>query len=326
VRFGLMLDNEFAGPDDVFQGIINLEVLTEAARELGFTSVFVIHHYLAELPTLQAVSLLGRLSAISGTMRLGTGVLILPLLPPVHVAEEFATIDRLAKGGAILGVGAGYREDEFSSFGIDLSERALRLRESVELIRSLWAGGDVTHHGKNFDVQAQRLSMLPRTPGGPPIWVGAAAPHTIKRAASFGDAWVASPGAKMKWAIGGLQSFLEEKKALGFSTDDIETPIFREVYVGERRGDWKEHVGASVQRSYGAYVRYDLEYFEERFDELRERSFLFGTPDEVSDGISLLEESGFGEVICRVGWLGTPLATSLRTLERLANEVMPRFP
>ncbi|MEI8268425.1 MAG: LLM class flavin-dependent oxidoreductase [Acidimicrobiaceae bacterium] len=325
MRFGIMLDNEFASESDLETGLTNLVTLTEAARDLGFTSVFVIHHYLAELPTFQALSLLGRLSGVSGNMRLGTGILILPLLPPVHVAEEFASIDRLAPGGAIFGIGAGYREDEFSSFGIPLPERATRLAESAELIKKLWTGEEVTHHGEHFDVEKQTLSMVPRTPGGPPIWAGATAEQTIKRVASFADAWVASPGAKAKWAAGNLQSFKDEKIRLGHSLDTFEAPIFREVYVGEKKGDWEENVGESIRRSYGAYVRYELDYFEKRFDELREKSFLFGTPDEVSDGIQFLSDAGFTEVICRVGWLGTNIETSLKTLKLLATEVMPRF-
>jgi alkanesulfonate monooxygenase SsuD/methylene tetrahydromethanopterin reductase-like flavin-dependent oxidoreductase (luciferase family) len=325
VRFGLMLDNEFGVDADLDGGLSNLLTLTETARDLGFSSVFVIHHYLAELPTFQAISLLGRLSAVSGSMRVGTGVLILPLLEPVHVAEEFASLDQLARGGAILGVGAGYREDEFSSFGISLDDRASRLAESTSVIRQLWSGAKVTHHGAHHNVVGQKLSMRPRTPGGPPIWVGAAAPKTVKRAASFGDAWVPSPGAKTKWAIGNLDAFMQEKRALGFDTATLEAPIFREVYVGDKSGDWESKVGASVRQSYGAYVRYDLDYFEQRFDELRQRSFVFGTPDEVTTEFQLLSDSGFTEAICRVGWLGTPLATSLRTLELLATEVMPRF-
>ncbi len=67
-------------------------------------------------------------------MQIGTGILIVPLVHPVHLAEEIATLDQLSGGRFVLGVGAGYRDEEFAAFGIDKSERFRRLVESLEVM------------------------------------------------------------------------------------------------------------------------------------------------------------------------------------------------
>ncbi len=121
------------------------------ARDAGFTSVLFPHHYLtAPLQMLQIVPLMANLLREAEGMTVAPGILILPLLNPVHVAEEAATFDLLSNGHFVLGVGLGYREPEFTAFGIPLAERAGRLAEAVGLMRRLWAEDRVTHQGKKI--------------------------------------------------------------------------------------------------------------------------------------------------------------------------------
>ena len=126
-------------------------------------------------------------------MLLGTGILLLPMFHPVHVAEEFATLDHLSGGRVILGVGAGYRDNEFAAFGVDPETRFRRLDESLRLIRALWTGEPVTHDGEFYPQTDATIGIRPLTPGGPPIWIGAGGKKAVRRAARLGDAWYA-PG------------------------------------------------------------------------------------------------------------------------------------
>ena len=71
-------------------------------------------------------------------MTIGPNILIMPLLNPVHVAEDAVTLDLLSGGRYVLGIGIGYREAEFDAFGIPLKERVPRLNESIEIMRRLW--------------------------------------------------------------------------------------------------------------------------------------------------------------------------------------------
>src|SRR5580692_3133722 len=174
--------------------VAQLREQVRAAAQSGIDSVWVLQHYLGNMPTLQPLPLLSALAADAGEMRLGTNMFILPLRHPVAVAEEFATLDHLTGGRAVAGFGMGYRENEFAAFGIEMDQRVGRFEGSVELVRQLWAGRPTSYHGKYFTLDKQQISLPPVQPGGPPIWIGAG-PHKTgaRRAARLGDAWIIPP-------------------------------------------------------------------------------------------------------------------------------------
>ncbi len=140
MKFGLALMNDFPPGTVAADRIAALREQVRAAAAAGIDSVWVLQHYLGNMPTLQPVPLLSALAADAGDMFLGTNMLILPLRHPVGVAEEFATLDHLSNGHAIAGFGMGYRENEFTSFGVPMNERASRFEESVQIVRSLRSG------------------------------------------------------------------------------------------------------------------------------------------------------------------------------------------
>ena len=99
----------------------------------------------------------------------------------------------LTGGNYVLGVGLGYREGEFTAFGMSLKERAPRLEESIALMRRLWSGEKVTHKGRFYEVNDHAIGLKPVREGGPPIWFAGTAEAAIKRAARLGDAWMIVP-------------------------------------------------------------------------------------------------------------------------------------
>ncbi len=102
---------------------------------------------------LQIVPMMAYLAPHAEGMQIGPNILILPLLNPVQVAEESATLDVLTGGNYVLGVGLGYREGEFTAFNMSLKERAPRLEESIALMRRLWTEDKVTHKGRFYQVE-----------------------------------------------------------------------------------------------------------------------------------------------------------------------------
>src|SRR5206468_9045028 len=120
VKFGLALMNDFPPGTRAADRLPMLREQVRAAAAAGIDSVWVLQHYLGNMPTLQPVPLLSALASDAGDMYLGTNMLILPLRHPVGVAEEFATLDHISNGRAIAGFGMGYRENEFASFGIPM--------------------------------------------------------------------------------------------------------------------------------------------------------------------------------------------------------------
>ena len=119
--------------------------LIHAARDGGWNSVWAVHHYMPELMQMpQPAAWLSRLITETGDMQLGTGILLLPLLNPLDVAETYGSIDVLSGGRLILGVGLGYRPKEFEAFGLDIGDRVRRLTTNVDILTRLWespAGG-----------------------------------------------------------------------------------------------------------------------------------------------------------------------------------------
>ena len=100
--------------------------------------------------------MLARLAAETGDMNLATSVLLLPLLNPVDVAEQVATLDHISEGRFILGLGLGYRPEECEAFGTQMSERDRRCSEALELMMRLWTEDEVTHHGRFFHVSGAK--------------------------------------------------------------------------------------------------------------------------------------------------------------------------
>ena len=174
MKFSLELGNEL--PVDRHPGphIEDLVEQTRAVREMGFHSLLFGQHYLSHpLQTLQPLPLIGRIAAEAGEMWLGTGILLLPLLHPVDVAEQVATMDIICKGRFILGLGLGYEIEEFEAFEIERKTRVSRFEESLAIIKMLWTQDTVTFHGRHFNLENARPTLRPIQKPHPPVWIAA---------------------------------------------------------------------------------------------------------------------------------------------------------
>ncbi|MFQ5700032.1 MAG: LLM class F420-dependent oxidoreductase [Myxococcota bacterium] len=117
-----------------------------------------------------------------------TAIYILPLRDPLVVAKAAATLQILTGGRFALGVGVGWMREEFDQLGLDFATRGRRTDEMIPLLRALWKGGMVEHHGEFFDFD--RLQQSPAPPCEIPIWVGGASPAALRRAGRLGDGWI----------------------------------------------------------------------------------------------------------------------------------------
>lgn len=325
LRFGLLLDPQYAMDDDVPSRIAELIDLVQAARDLGYDSVYGIHHYLSSLRTLQPLSLMARLIDHTGAMQIGTGILILPLGHPVHWAEEIATIDQLSGGRFVLGVGSGYRENEFQAFGLDRKKRTSRMTESLEVMQALWTGESVSYEGQHFRIDGETCSVLPVQQPHPPVWIGANSPGGIKRAARMGHPWLAPGNVKRNWAIGNLELYQQELREHGIEPAGRTYPIHRDLCIADSREEAFAMAEQYAKASYGEYVQYGMDYFETMWEEIKQKAFFFGTPDEVAERIEDFAAGGFNHFVFRTQWLGAPPEIARQTIERFSREVMPRF-
>ncbi|MBX6378070.1 MAG: LLM class flavin-dependent oxidoreductase [Clostridia bacterium] len=324
MRFGLMISAQYPPGTRVWQEVPKLVEQVQAARELGFDSIWALQHYLGNLPTLQPVPLLARLAAEAGPMKVGTNILILPLHHPVEVAEAFSTLDHLTGGRVVAGFGLGYRQNEFEAFGLTLKERVGRFREAIEVIRGLWRGEPFTYEGKHFRIHEQTIGLPPVQPGGPPIWLGASGEPGVRRAAALGDAWIILHDAKPKRIAGLLDVYRSELRALGRSLDR-EYPVFRELCLAEDPAVAWEEGRRYLYPEAEAYAAYGLPWFTEKFDDLCAKAYLFTDPATCVERLRELEALGVTYVIVRAQWSGIPQSSVLRTLRLFGEQVMPHF-
>ncbi|HEY3716103.1 MAG TPA: TIGR03619 family F420-dependent LLM class oxidoreductase [Jatrophihabitantaceae bacterium] len=140
-------------------------------------------------PFVEALLSLAHVAAVTCRVQLGTGVLVLPLRDPLLIAKQAASLDVLARGRLVLGVGAGWLEDEFRLLGKGFGDRGRRMDDTIRTMRSCWAGEEIEVAGTRVAVAVDPLP--PRDPALP-IVIGGHSPAALRRAATLGDAWYAS--------------------------------------------------------------------------------------------------------------------------------------
>jgi len=127
------------------------------------------------------------------TLRLATGILILPQRNPVVLAKEVATLDLLTGGRVTLGIGVGWLEEEFDAIGVPFAERAARTDEHVAVMRALWTGTAVDFDGEFTTLRAAHSFPHPAQ-GSVPIVVGGHTKAAARRAGRLGDGFFPGKG------------------------------------------------------------------------------------------------------------------------------------
>ena len=149
-------------------------------------------HVLWHSPVLDPFTALGAFAARTRRIRLGTGVLLLPLRNPSLVAKAIATLDHFSNGRALLGVGLGGEfQPEYAACGIPLRERGRRANEALEAITALWTRTPAGFSGRFFQLDGAVMQPQPLQQPHPPIWVGGRSEAALARAGRYGDSWFA---------------------------------------------------------------------------------------------------------------------------------------
>lgn len=142
-------------------------------------------------PFMDGLTVFTYVASHTKTIRFGTAVYILPLRDPVSTAKTVADLDYLTGGRVILGVGAGWLEEEFQQVGLDFHTRGARMDECIGVLRSLWTEEVPEFHGKHYDIGPAVFAPKPVQKPHPPILVGGETPAALRRAARLGDGWYA---------------------------------------------------------------------------------------------------------------------------------------
>jgi probable F420-dependent oxidoreductase len=202
MKFGISFAN--AGPFSFPDALTHLARTAEAS---GVESIWSVEHVVIpagyksrypydrsgriqapeDIPIPDPLLPLAYVAAVTTTLKLATGILILPQRHPIYVAKEVATLDVLSRGRAILGIGVGWLEEEFQALGIKFEDRGSRTAESVRAVRSLWKDEPQPFEGRFFKWGPLHSQPKPIQKPGVPIVVGGHTPIAAKRAARYGD-------------------------------------------------------------------------------------------------------------------------------------------
>ena len=325
MRFGLFVAAQYpAGEDPAARLEEHLEQV-RFVRDAGFHSVFAGQHFLpAPFQMLQPVPLLARLAAETGDMRVGAGILLLPLLNPVEVAEQAATLDVVTGGRFVLGVGLGYRAEENAALGVP--DRRVRVfREKLDVVRRLLEGEEVTAEGHGYRLERAGLAPRPVQAPRPPIWMAANGDAAVRRAARLADTWFVNPHAALAEVRRQLSLFRAERRS-----EPEELPMLREACLAPTDEEAIAVAKPYLARKYEAYVDWGqsdvlppTDTLRQEWDALHAGRFLLGGPETVLAQVEALRTLGVTELVLRVQWPGLPQRDAMRTLELLASEVLP---
>jgi probable F420-dependent oxidoreductase len=166
--------------------------LARLAEDVGFDALWVSeHHFAADSYLPSPTVLLGALAAVTERVQLGTAIALAPLQHPLRFAEDCAVLDQISGGRLVVGLGAGWRREEFAAFGVPTAERGRRTAELVRTCRAAWAPGRLTPQGALGPDGG--VPVTPKPAGTIPLLLGGTAPAAIRRAAQLGDGYLGSP-------------------------------------------------------------------------------------------------------------------------------------
>ena len=313
------------------------EMLDEisAADQMGFDSAWLTeHHFLKDgyCPSLLVTA--AAIAAKTKRIRIGTGVLLMPLHDPVRVAEDAAVVDLISGGRLILGIGLGYRPEEFGGFGRSVRERKGRMEESIEILNKSWLDEPFNFNGKYYKLE--NVNVTPKPVQRPiPIWIGAFTEPAIRRAARIGaPLYVPAIGIIpiVKYLFDMHSSLLKE---YGRNPDEFEKPLVREVYISDQKSDkiWekiKENVTYTAKgyASWGSMVDREGNLLSDPddpilYDIAREQSII-GTPEECVEAIiRYKEELPVNDLICRFKFPGISHEEAMRSMKLFTEKVLP---
>ncbi len=308
-EFGIAMRNFQAFPDlPDAQKLIEYGVRME---ELGYESVWVWDHILLgvdpHFPIIDALTLLTAVAARTEKIKLGTGILVLPLRNPLVLAKQLSSMDLISKGRLVLGMASGWYKREFDAVGIDFHKRGKIMDQNLEILQRLWTEdmvtGDYPPHNMRESVMFPKPYQKPR----PPILIGGYVDAVLKRAALKGDGWLTyfytPEGFSEDWAK--IRAFAEEG---GKDPDTLQSTNQLPIIVGER---------AKVEADMLEWLNTEWDFAS--WSKSTPDSAIIGTVDECVEQLKAHLDTGIDRIIF------VPYRYQDDQVELIANEIMPKL-
>lgn len=282
------------------------------AEELGFDSLWVYDHFHnVPRPAQEAVfecwTTIAAISQRTSTIRLGQMVGCNSYRNPGLLAKITSTIDVISGGRLDWGIGAGWYESEYKGYGFEFakpSDRIGMLKETVEIVKSMWSQPETTYDGKYYKLSRANCDPKPLQKPNPPVWIGGGGEQlTLRVVAQHAD--VSNFGSSVEEFISKREILKGHCAAIGRDEESIRKTISSEVFIRETE---KEVIEAGCLSAWGG----DPEQWRQKA--------LVGTPEQVSEKIQRYLDAGCTGFI---PWC--PDYPSTETMELFATKVIPNF-
>ena len=300
-----------------------LDFLLEA-ETLGYHGCFLTEHHFTGWGQVSApLHMLSYLAARTSRLRLGTAVMVLAWHNPMLLAEQVATIDVLSGGRVDLGIGRGYRHNEFHGFATDPDEAEARFAESLAVMTRAWTSKErFSHHGRFWHFDDVILEPPPLQSPHPPLWVSAGRIASIKAAAANRHRLLLDQFTPAETIAARIAAY---RDAAG-TQDPAMIAVARDVYIGESDSDTEDafHRRAAghqrmieAARAPGQRDGSHILAWADR-PEARTEAALYGTEAQVAAKLQALQQAGVAYVLCNI--LGQHRPT-LRRLIALCHDL-----
>ncbi|MBM4255878.1 MAG: LLM class flavin-dependent oxidoreductase [Deltaproteobacteria bacterium] len=311
------------------------------AEELGFDCVwFTEHHFATHGINPSVFSFIGYVAGVTKRIHLGTAVAVVPLYHPLRLAEDVATVDIVSNGRLELGIGSGYRQDEFKGFRVAQEESRAMLLEGVEILQRAWTGGPFGYHGKYHIVpEGTVVRPTPLQKPHPPIWVAGVSPQTLEWVARQGYRWMGATTTASFAQLGRLRTHFDQAllKA-GRTPADGESYVHFPIFISDKpQADIKRELepaltwlakavstgGTIYQQRASSTQGPSIPLQQFNFDAYQEHSAVVGDVDFCLEKITACwKQLRFAHMTCAFG-LGLPHTATMKNMEKFARYLMP---
>lgn len=308
----------------------------QLAEELGFDFVLVAEHHFSNYgmspsPLLQALAIAERTKSI----KIGTGVLVLPVWQPLRVAEEVAVLDNLTNGRFICGIGRGYQSHEFGRFGVTSGDSRQRFNECLDIMIEAWTNtGSFTYEGEYHSVPSPvTVWPKPLQKPYPPMWLAGTSADTLRLAAERDMPPIVSGYTAAAGVAEAVATLLPLRKDSGRSTDEWDLGIQAISMVCDTEQEareclkyarWQNRANRSLGRAdvvdgSATAIPYEGEPSQEKFWDM----LYYGKPDRVIEKYTAIGEAGATFVSSWMMLGGIPHEKVMRSITLMGREVLP---
>ncbi len=323
--------------------------LMAQAEDYGFDSLWPAEHHFREYGHCPSPSLiLAALAMRTKRIRLGTGVVVLPLNHPVRVAEDYAFLDVLSGGRIDLGIGRGYQPHEYAGLGVDQTQSKSRLREGIEVLQRAWTQESFSFHGEHYHFDDVSVMPRPLQQPHPPIWMASLSEETFALCGQYGFNLLCAPifGFDIRKGAEQIEQYRQALAGAGRDPKQAQIAALSMTYVADTTQQAQEEFRDAVMWYFKTFQKYvappkgqpaipgfemyaqvrDLLDFAQWDLVVKAGAVICGSPDEVVERIGEMAElCGMTQFLAWTRMGGLPHDKVMHCMELMASKVMPQL-